>query len=54
MRGGGGVKKVQKTVHVVCACPLSKVKFYDVDISTSVITIIEWFADVENVLKLSP
>ena len=20
--GGGGVKKVQKTVHVVCACPL--------------------------------
>ena len=21
--GGGGVKKVQKTVHVVCACPLT-------------------------------
>ena len=23
MRGGGGVKKVQKTVHMVCACPLT-------------------------------
>ena len=22
--GGGGGKKVQKTVHVVCACPLIK------------------------------
>ena len=50
-KGGGGVKKVQKTVHMVCACPLiGQMELLDYLVET--ITIFH-FAQVVVVIQTS-